>query len=185
MKNLDLSAFFQTKAQANDFSARIATVSEKIYETDFHLEKALMNQFGLKKKDAFMIVLRDHNVDIEKHTELKKFFEDIQKSIKELPVLTLTLAFEPKDQHLKALAEWFVLNIKQQMLFEITVDPHLIAGASISFKGKTLDYSIRPKLDEVMKKVLQTAEDTERDKGDETSRAKETIKASHPRCSLC
>ena len=177
MASLDLSAFFQTKAQSADFSSRLAALSEKIYETNFNLEKSLMEQFGLKKKDEFMKILRDQNVSIETNTELKKFLTDMQKDISALPVLSLTLAFEPKEKTLKALSEWFVLNIKKQLLLEINVDPQLIAGASISFNGKDSDYSIREKFDTIMQKTINKQEPTrgdKRDPGDKPAQLAET-----------
>ena len=151
---LDLSYFIQTKAQAGDFSTRLAALSEKIYETNFDLEKAVLELYGLRKKDKFMALLQDQKVNMESHTALKKFLEQLQQQIAALPILTLTLALEPKEQTLKMLAEWFVLNINQQVLFDINVDPHLIAGASISFKGKNTDLSIRPKFEHIIQELL-------------------------------
>jgi hypothetical protein len=178
MSAIDLSAFFQTKAQAADFSSRLATLSEKIYETNFNLEKSVMEQFGLKKKDAFMTMLRDQNVAVETNTVLKQFLTDLQKDIAGLPVLSLTLAFEPKDKTLKALSEWFVLNIKRQIILEITVDPQQIAGASISFNGKDVDFSIRSKFDGVVRDFLtKSSDDNEQKKSAPLSPERETGKA--------
>lgn len=151
---MDLSAFFQTKLQSSDFSTRLATISEKIYETNFNLEKALMDQFGLKKKDQFMNLLHDQNVSVEDNTILKNFLNDIQTEIRALPVLSVSLAFEPKEQTLKALSEWFVLNLKRQILLDITVDPQLIAGATISFNGKNGDYTIRSRFETTTNTIL-------------------------------
>lgn len=150
MNSIDLSAFFQTKLQSSDFSSQLAKISEKLYETDFTLEKALLEQFGLKKKDQFIALLRDQNVSIDSNTALKNFLSEVQKTISSLPILTLTIAFEPKEQTMRALSEWFVLNIKHQVLFDIQVDPKLIAGASISFNGRNADYSIREKLEKAI-----------------------------------
>jgi F0F1-type ATP synthase delta subunit len=150
MNTLDLSSFFQTKAQASDFSSRIATLADKIYETDFNLEKALLNEFGLKKKDAFTRVLHENNISLESHTALKEFFTMMQQQITSLPVLTLTLAFEPNDDTMKALAEWFILNMNRQVVFEINVDRTLIAGAAISFNGKAADLSIKDKFTHIV-----------------------------------
>jgi F0F1-type ATP synthase delta subunit len=164
MTDIDLSSFFQTKAQASDFSSSIADLADKIYETDFNLEKALLNEFGLKKKDAFTRVMRENNVSVESHASLKEFFTKMQQQITSLPVLTLTLAFEPNDETMKALAEWFILNMNRQVVFEINLDRTLIAGATISFNGKTADLSIKEKFEHVVQncftkptQVTQTA----------------------------
>lgn len=151
---IDLSAFFQTKAQATDFSSRLALLAEKIYETDFNLEKTLMELFGLKKKEQFIALLRDNNISSESNTALQKFVLDLQKDITNIPTLSLSVAFEPKEQTLKALSEWFVLNIKRQVLLEIKIDKELIGGAAISFNGKDADFSIRSKFDGAVNDLL-------------------------------
>ena len=160
MGTLDLSAFFQTKAQANDFSARLSQISEKLYNTNFNLEKMLTDQLGIKKKDAFMSLLRQNKIDVKANSVLKTFFSSITEDIATLPVLSLTLAFEPKEKTLQKLSEWFVLNLNRQTVFDISVDPELIGGASISFKGKHMDFSISPAFDEIINDVLNSKSKT-------------------------
>ena len=63
--------------------------------------------------------------------------------ISALPVLSLTIAFEPQDGTLKTLAEWFFINMHKQMLFELEVDRKVIAGAKIKYNGKFYDFTIR------------------------------------------
>lgn len=157
MDTLDLSYFFQTKSQANDFLARLSTIADQTYTTNFNLEKALMEQFGIEKKDKFVALLRDNQITSESASELKAFLTTLQNKITSLPVLSITLAFEPKAQTLKALSDWFVLNMHQQMLFEITVDPQLIAGATFTFNGKHMDFSIKPKFEKIVTSTVQQA----------------------------
>lgn len=154
MESLDLSFFFKTKNEASDFSTRIATIAQKIYETNFNLEQSLSTQLGIQKKDAFITLLRDNNINATSNTDLKTFFDTIQKTISSLSVLTLTLAFQPSDKTLQAVSEWFILNIKKQVLFDIQVDKNLIAGAVITYNGKYLDASIRQKFNLILKKAL-------------------------------
>lgn len=151
---IDLSSFFQTKAQSADFSARLAKVSEQIYYTNFNIEKALMQEFGIVKKDALIALLRDNNIGVDSTKAIKEFFVKIQETIKDLQVVPITLAFEPKEQTLKILAEWFILNVKKQVLFDITVDRKLIAGAAVTYNGKYKDFSIKAKVQEIITKII-------------------------------
>lgn len=148
--DIDLTPFFKTKAQAIDFSSRIASISAKIYEANFNLEQILLDEFGIQKKDKFMSLLRNSKVNPESSTALKAFLTKVQETTNTLPVLSLTLAFEPKDKTLQVLSEWFMMNIKKQMLFEITVDKQIIAGANINYKGRFLEASIRPIFDKML-----------------------------------
>lgn len=156
---IDLTPFFKTKAQAMDFSARIATVSSKIYETNFNLESSLLEEFGIQKKDKFMTLLRENKINPESATALKAFLAKIQTTINTLPILSMTIAIEPKEKTLQALSEWFVMNIKKQMIFEIVVDKNIIAGAKLQYKGKFVDGSIKPRFDESMKQLMKPQTD--------------------------
>lgn len=143
METIDLSDLFHTKAQADDFSFRLAEIAKKLFETNFNPESALLEHFGIKKKDTFMTLLRNNNVNPESRLAIKEFIEKIQQKISSLSVLSIILAFEPNEATLRSLSAWFVLNTKKQVLFDISVDKGLIGGAAIYSNGKYLDFSIR------------------------------------------
>ena len=151
MDLIDFSEFFNTKAEANDFLSRLTTISDKIFQTNFDLGKALTEQFGINKSDRVLSLLRENNINSESLASVKSFLQKMQENISSLPVLSLTVAFEPREQTLKALSEWFFINMKKQVVFDITVDPRLVAGAALTFNGKFFDFSIRP----VVEKILQ------------------------------
>lgn len=154
MDNIDLSGFFSTKAEANDFSTRISRLSERIYNTDFDLEKELTEKLGISKKEKFMILLRDNNISAQSNSELKAFFEKIITIISSLPVLSITIAFEPRDTTLKKLSDWFILNFKRQSLFELRVDKNIIGGAVIDFKGKHADFAIKSRFEQITQRLV-------------------------------
>jgi len=153
MEDLDLSGFFTTNVEAADFLTRISAISEDIYRTDFDLEKALIEQLGIRKKDKFAILLRDNKISQGSNPALKDFFDKIREKISSMPVISLTLAFEPGEETLKILSDWFPLNINRQVLLDIKVDIDLIAGAYISFNGKYSDSSVRPIFDRTYKEI--------------------------------
>jgi hypothetical protein len=155
MDQLDLSDFFTTKSQASDFSTRLAAIEENIYGTNFNLDNALLSQFGLIKKDKFLTLIRDQQINTSSASDLKSFLAKIQVSISALPVLSLTLAFEPKSETMKVFTDWFLLNLKKQVIFEIKVDRSIIAGALVTFNGKYLDLSIKSMFTEIVENQLQ------------------------------
>jgi len=152
---LDLSVFFSTKAQAQSFSSGLSALSEKIYQTGFNIENILLNEFGIEKKEKFLKILRENNINTQSASELKTFIDKLILQIAQLPVLTLTIAFEPKEANLKIFAEWFVLNLNKQVIFDIVIDASLIGGAALTYKGKFMDYSIRPEFEKIADKILR------------------------------
>jgi hypothetical protein len=154
MDDLDFSEFFITKIEAIDFLARLSTISGNIYRTDFDLEKALIEQFGVRKKDKFNTLLRDSGIPLNSSSALKNFLSDIQEKVSSFPIVTLKLAFEPGEETLRNLYDWFPLNINKQILLDIEVDSSIIAGAQINYGGKSLDCSIRPIFDQTYNEML-------------------------------
>ncbi len=156
MGDVELSFFFHTKLEANDFSLRLSNLSDGLYETGFNLEKALVDNLGIDKKDRFMVLLRNSHVNVNSVSALKDFLERLQEQIGKLPVLSITLAFEPNEETLKLLDEWFSLNLKKQFIFDIEVAPDIIGGAMINFNGKYLDCTLREKFAKIVKDALAT-----------------------------
>lgn len=153
---MDLSGFFHTKQQASDFSARLADISEEIYKTDFNLEKILIDKLSLEKKEKFIILMRDNNINHASQSGLKDFLDKLQEKISQLPLLSITLAFEPKEETLNLISEWFLLNLKKQFVFDINVNLDLIAGIIINFNGKFKDYSIKSRFDKIISDIVET-----------------------------
>ena len=80
MGEIDLSSFCKTKPQATDFANRLAAIAESVYRTNFNLETELMNQFGLQKKDKFMVLLRDNKRDRDEHKSFEQKLPNKQYS---------------------------------------------------------------------------------------------------------
>ena len=150
----DLTYFFTTKMQAQDFSSRLSSIIERMYVADFNFEKNFSEQFGIAKKDKFITLLRDNKLTPEPNVALKEFLNKLLTEIDSMPVITLKIAFTGREETLQHLAEWFILNVKKKVLFDITYDPSLIAGAAIFYEGNFVDYSIRKKFDQILGETL-------------------------------
>jgi len=157
MEILDLSDFFKTKAEAIDFSQRLSIVAQNIFETNFNLDKVLLEQLGLRRKEKFVALMRESGINISTGVSIKDFIVLIQNKISFLPVLSITLAFEPTLATLQALSDWFLLN-KKQVLFEITVDKSLLAGVALYYNSKYLDFSVKNRFEKILNDTLYPKE---------------------------
>lgn len=155
MDNIVLSDFFTTKSQAKNFSACLNAISENIYETDFNLEKVLREQIGSAKADKFVSLLRENGVSLQSNNAVNSFISKIQETITSLLVAEITFAIEPTDEILKSVADWFLLNIKKQILIEPTTDSQIIAGIIVSYQGKHVDASLKSLFQKACDNTLQ------------------------------
>jgi len=156
MGEIILSDFFTTKSQANDFSLSLSAISEEIFNIGFDLNKALLKEFGTHKRDKFIELLRENNISTISGSSINSFIGQIQNTIKSLPQVSIVLAIDPKEEILKAISEWFILNVKKQVLLEITIDPEIIAGAIAGYKGRQFDASIKNEFENIFVETLTT-----------------------------
>ncbi|MBN1168303.1 F0F1 ATP synthase subunit delta [Candidatus Woesebacteria bacterium] len=147
MGTLDLTEFFTTKAESNDFSARLANLASNLYKLDKDLEKGLQEQLGYQKKDKFLSLLRECDIPLDSNQEITKFIENIVDEISSMPEATITIAIEPDKEILKTIADWFILNLKKQVLIKITADSNLIAGAAVDYQGSHVEFAVNKELD--------------------------------------
>jgi len=150
-QQIDFSDFFSTKAEANDFQSGLTTVVDKIFQNDFHIEKALTEQFGINTSDRLLAIMRENSINTQSRENVKAFLTGMQETIAKLPVLTLTIAFEPQENTLKSLSEWFLINMKKQVVFDFSVDHKVIAGATLNYNGKFFDFSVKPVFERILK----------------------------------
>src|ERR1700722_15389285 len=155
MDQIDLSDLFTTKVEANDFLARLTTISEMFFQTSFNLEKALHQHFGVNKSDRIINILRMSNINPESTPAVKDFFIILMTKISTLPVISLTIAFDPQDQTFKTLSQWFFINMHKQVLFDISVDHNILAGANITYNGKFFDFSVKSTFERILQDYME------------------------------
>ncbi|MBI4009338.1 F0F1 ATP synthase subunit delta [Candidatus Roizmanbacteria bacterium] len=83
-----------------------------------------------------------------------KLFNDLENQIKKLPTLTIYLTFETDDQTLSQIGEFIRETLNPSLMLDVKLDPSLIAGAALSWKGVYRDYSLRAKLEEKKGEIL-------------------------------
>lgn len=73
-----------------------------------------------------------------------------------MPVLLIYIAFEADDQTIYQIG----MNLKKSFtsitLFDIKVNPALIAGCALSFGGIYRDYSLKAKIEDKKSEILES-----------------------------
>ena len=77
---------------------------------------------------------------------LKTVCEELQQSLHQCPLLSLTLAFNPSFHLAEKLGQLIKQEFGINVILELNVDPSIIAGSVITFKGKYLDNSLHNKI---------------------------------------
>jgi len=86
---------------------------------------------------------------IVKNEEVKRVLSDAYRTICALPILRLTLAFEPSEAVINGFSYWSRNNLKPGILLDLSLDRNLVGGAVIAYEGKFYDYSLRNKVKQI------------------------------------
>lgn len=78
-----------------------------------------------------------------------RIFEDLDAGITKLQILSLYLTFEPDESALSQISAYARKTFNLPLLLlDIKLDPDLVAGTAISWKGQLRDYSLHAKMEE-------------------------------------
>ncbi len=85
-----------------------------------------------------------------------KIFSIIEQEIPKLSILTMYLTFEPDNLTLNQVGTYSRKTFNSPLLLlDIKVDPNLIAGTALVWKGVYQDYSLRAKIEEKKEEISE------------------------------
>jgi|SRR3989344_4817887 len=87
----------------------------------------------------------------ENFNEVFKFLEE-----KITSGLVLYLAFPAEEAQIKEIGQWLRKNINGQLIFDVKVDPSLIGGCALVYKGVYKDFSLKGKIGEKKGELLES-----------------------------
>lgn len=96
---------------------------------------------------AFLETLADEKIEIADPLAVAHFVTGLKKELVNMPIVHLSLAFDPKEALLKKISDWFEIEFGKKVLLEISVEKSIVAGIIIEENGIHRDYSL--------KKILQ------------------------------
>lgn len=83
-----------------------------------------------------------------------QIFTDLEEQSKKFTILVIYLTFEPDETTLAQIGSFSRKLFSSPMLLDIKLDPNLIAGAALVWKGVNRDYSLRSKIEEKKGEIL-------------------------------
>lgn len=89
---------------------------------------------------------------INAYEKLKQMEDEIDKIIP----LIIYVAFEMPQEEIEKMGIWLRLQMATSLVCEVKVDPNLIAGCALSWKGVYKDYSIRQKIENSQEQILSS-----------------------------
>ena len=84
-----------------------------------------------------------------------QIFFDLEAAEAKLKILTMQLTFEPDEDALNQIGTFARKIFDPTIILDIKLNPNLIAGAALVWKGIYRDYSLRTKIEEKKPEILE------------------------------
>jgi F0F1-type ATP synthase delta subunit len=81
------------------------------------------------------------------------FFKELENFLLKIPKVKLEIAFEPSEEFISKVKEWFKEKIKKRVILDISVNPKIVGGAKIEFQGKWKDFSLEKEIEKLYGRI--------------------------------
>jgi len=141
--------YLRTKDDANDFYIVLDHLTNNLFAPETTVDQMLLEQASYQKTTLFKQLAKTARVNLQDKTQLQLFLNEVKNFLTTLPVVTLTVAIEPKEVMITAIHDWFSRNYKTLVLLDIMIDSTIIGGTLVRFNGHYADYSLKKSLEEM------------------------------------
>ena len=131
-----------TEARAT-LLAEIDALTKSVYQTEGSFDKTLESGVRSEIKTVISAVTKQDQTPKQKEATLTA----LRDAVLALPLLHMTLAFEPSARGIAAFSEKARSYFGPDVVLDIVVDPALFGGAQISYNGRYTDLSLAAKME--------------------------------------
>lgn len=151
MENKILDRILQNTYTLTSLRKRIKALKEKM---NIELYNLKVESKELDKEEAAWVdSLGPDFLSQFKRDDFHEVFEELDKSISALQPLVIYLAFDPGPSQIILIGAWLRQNYNKTFIFDIKIDPSLIAGCAFIWRGVYKDYSLKGRLQENQDKI--------------------------------
>ncbi len=139
-------SLIKTKSYADEVVDHMDELKDSLYNKRIDLDKKMSQLFSFEMKEKIMAYSWQEQINLNDPESFGKFLLELRSYVKNMPVVKISIAFEPTDEMVKDISGWFIENYGKNVLVDLCFDKDLIAGAVIEFNQEIKDFSLKKKL---------------------------------------
>lgn len=145
----DVMAFHdQIESLENSLFYPESTSHSMAAETKEPFVKALETQLPYEKKERLIAFVQKSDIDPESMTAIRSLFAEIKEYLLKIPVISLSLAFDPDEASLKKIVQAINDYTPEFTVVDLNINKQLLGGALIEWDGNYRDYTVKKRLHE-------------------------------------
>ena len=150
-KYQDLIELIRTTDDLVKFDEEMDLLLQSIYYVDKDMLKDALEKTVRIRVATVMrkLIQRD---TLSKREEINALFLSVYKTICSLPMLQLTLAFEPSEAVIANVSRWARQNFANGILLDLSLDRNILGGAIVMYHGRFYDLTLRKNLQGIFDK---------------------------------
>ena len=143
-----LLSLIKTKQYADEVSEKIDELKESLYNKRIDLDKKMSELFSYELKEKIKSYSWQEQINLNDPESFGKFLSNLRALIKNMPSVTIHIAFKPNAEIVNEVSAWFIENYGKNVQLDFIYDKSLIAGPVIVFNQISKDFSLKKRLDE-------------------------------------
>ncbi len=152
MQNTTLDTFLATTYTTSQIKRRLTALQFFLNSKIFGGTKSLTN---IVVKDQYWIgSLGDNFFNAFNKKTISKELRELGEDLQKVPVLTILVPVELPEDKLSELGAWVRDQFKKQLILEVKINPGLIGGCALIWKGVYKDYSVKASIQVQQKEIL-------------------------------
>lgn len=143
-----VQTFFSTTYSISQARVRLRLIRDYMLNHFFKNDKSII-------QDPWLISLGDSFYQGFSENNVYENLKTIEQEIESLEPLVIYLTFDMPEAEINRLGVWLRENIKTNLVFDIKIDPALIAGAAFSWRGRYKDYSLKASIEDKKERIVK------------------------------
>jgi len=133
----DVLDIIKTSKDRRQFLSFLDVLTNSKITDEKDIDATLDTYLPYRKKDPF---LKLFSTVLSKGISFQDAITEIKTIINNFPEVSVTLAFEPTKETINSISGWFLIHANLPVILDIHVDPRIIAGTIVAYKGKYMDF---------------------------------------------
>src|SRR3989344_4993570 len=103
-----LLVLIKTKSYADEVIEKIDELKDSLYNKRIDLDKKMGELFSFELKEKIKAYSWQEQVNLNDPESFGKFLTNLRNHIKNMPVVTIKIAFSPDEEIINEISAWFV-----------------------------------------------------------------------------
>lgn len=147
MDYLPILQHARTTFERDTLREAIARLTESLFGASKTAFDEQLASLGISLAEAFKEVFTLAGCDLADREKVRETLASMSKALDELPIVFLTLAFEPSGKMVGKMYSFLTKTLGKSIVIDVKTEPLILGGAIVEYGGVYKDVSLKTKIE--------------------------------------